>query len=157
MSVVRTVLAVVLAVALLAASLPAVEDARRRRSADLVGAEVESLSRDLGRFASVNDATRDVPGARLVVAIRLPGRSLSSVPVALFALDGEADAVEYRLHGGRNRRRSLPVDLRVAGDGTRLEVGEPGPHRLRFSFRLIKSRPVVVAEGSNRMAGPRTP
>lgn len=156
MSVVRTVLAVVLAVALLAASLPAVDDARRRRSANLVGVEAESLARDLGRFASVNDATRDVPGARLVVAVRLPGRSLTSVPVARFALHGEADTLEYRLRGGQTRRRAMPVDLRVAGAGERLALVEPGPHRLRFSLELADTGPVVVAEGSNRMAGPRT-
>lgn len=156
MTVVRTVLAVVLAVGLLAASLPAVEDARRRRTADRVGAEATSLAHDLARFASANDATA-APGARLVVDVRLPGRSLTSVPVARFVLDARADAVEYRLPDGRNRSRRLPVDLRVAGPADAVALATPGVHRLRFALRRTDGERVVVAEDSNRIAGPGPP
>lgn len=151
MSVVRTVSAVVLAVALLAASLPAIDDARRTRSERGVDAAAERVSAATARLTAESDPVGrvgdglDPPAARVVVAVDLPEPSIASAGIGRFALDGEADAVRYRVRGGRERIKSLPVDLYVAGDRSLWVFGEPGSHRLRLRLRRDESGdPAVV-------------
>lgn len=164
----RVVLALALAAAILAVVTPALEDARTTRADRLTAREldrVESAARALVREES--------PGARRTVRISVPGESPTTAPVAFVALGGlpgeseqrvEADTANrdllaYRLAGGSVNVRRIPVDLRVApgGEGVGLsdETAESDDRALVLSggesylltLRLVRTdgRPVVVA------------
>lgn len=160
----RAVLAVALAVALLAASLPAVDGARRDHAASQVRSQLERLATAARDLAARNDP---VPvgnaGATRTVTLRLPARGWHSAGVAYVAIGGspendttdtpEGDVLAWRLVGGPPRvLRVEGVDLRtvmVAGDrlapdGRPLVLRGSGRHRVELSLVRHRGRPVVL-------------
>ncbi|MFB6127653.1 MAG: hypothetical protein ABEJ79_10235 [Halolamina sp.] len=144
MTVVRTVLAVLLAVALMAASLPAVDVARTAHATGELRETTAALSTGVERFAARNDPIGGGPGARLSVAVRLPARTATTAPVDRFVLDAAADAMRFRVRGGTLSVRRLPVSLSVSGRRERLELTAPGTHRLTFRLRRVDGGEAVV-------------
>lgn len=178
----RAVLSVAVAAALLGVALPAADRAAVARSQSALAGEAEALSRAAERLAAGSDPVpADARGARTVVGLRLPGRSWSTAAVDYFAVgaaprgdspDGPAgDVVAYRVAGGRERRVRLSVDVRAARNGhpapedRPLVVGEPGRHALVLRLARVDGHPVVLvgrpgAErdgASERRAGGRAP
>lgn len=166
----RAVLGVAVAVALVAAAAPAVDDARKassdrdaRRQADAVADAVRALPRESDPVAS------GVPGARRVVALDLPERSPASAGSTYLAVGGvpdgsvaeppDGDVIVYRVDGGSRHVRSVPVDVRVR-NGNGRTADDDIPLVLRDDatvvLRLVRSRgrPVVVA--SRREFKPET-
>jgi len=76
---IRVVLAVVLTTALLGASLPAIDEARRDHTETTVGTELRAIERVATDLLNTDDPTED--GARRVIEIRLPARSWSDAGV----------------------------------------------------------------------------
>lgn len=127
---IRAVLAVLLAAALLSISLPAVDAAGEERTIARMDRAVEEvdtsatglLAEDLGPTARL--------GPRRVIDVRLPDRSLTTVEVERFAIDGMEDSpvrISYRLADRRpTHYRSTapiatpdgPVVLRSTGEHT---------------------------------------
>lgn len=145
---IRVVLAASLTLALLAASLPAVDDARTDRTRGRLDAALERIERAATSLATSEDPTR-VAGvrARRVVTVRLPAASWTSAPVAWVAVGGypggpRGDLLAYRLAGAPPTTVELDgVDLRTGGDPVVLR-GD-GRRTLGLELASTDGRPVV--------------
>lgn len=145
---IRVVTAVVLAAALVAASLPAVEEVRTERTAARLDADVERMHDAARSLLATDEAVEGIRGARRVVRIRLPPGTLTGAGVVRFELDCRPQCVAgYELADGTVTRRHLPdLPLRPPRDG--LQLGGPGVHRLVLRLRLVDGRRVVAIEGA---------
>jgi len=148
--VIRVVLAAALAVALLAASLPAVDDARADRTATALDASLERVERATADLATSEAPTAaGVAGARRVVAVRLPPSSWTSAPVAWLSLGGRpggppADVLAYSVADRPPETVDVEgVDL-VTPDGP-VVLREPGRHAVALELVWRDGRAVVRA------------
>lgn len=151
---IRVVLAAAMAVALVGTALPAVDDARRDRTAARLATTADRLARAASTVATGEDPTGpDLPGARRPVDVRVPARSWTDAGVAWVAVggtppdvagpDGDAALVAYRIAEGRVRRHPLPgVDV-VTPAGA-VVVREAGRHRVRLGLRRTSGGAAVV-------------
>ncbi|NHX35648.1 MULTISPECIES: DUF7311 family protein [Halolamina] len=138
---IRALLAVVLAAALLSAALPAVESAAADRTAS-------ALDRDVGRIerAGASLLVDDDPGARRVVTVSLPAGSLVAAGVDSFSVRCHPDCVvRYALDTGGVRTRRLEPPLAVR-DGP-VQFGTPGDHRLVLGLADGDDGRVVTIRG----------
>lgn len=139
---IRVVLAVALATALLSASLPAVESARADRTAAGLDADVARLTAAATTLVDRDAPTRrDVAGARRVVAVAVPRPSWTTTAVDSVTVAGQPDGadesttsatVSYTLQNGRQRRVRLDVPFRTP-DGP-VVLRSSGTHRLVLSL-----------------------
>lgn len=134
---IRAVLAVVLAGALLGATMPALEDARRERASATVENELDRLVATANQLAAVDDPTAGA-GARRSLTITLPAREWSSARIDHATLHpGTADTpsrVTWQVADGRTVVRPLAdLSLRTA-DGTPLVLSGPGTHELTLTL-----------------------
>jgi len=128
---VRIVLAVALAAALLATSVPAIDQGRVAHSDAVLDREADRLATGVAALAARSGA-----GGRWIVAVRVPARSWGHAGGRL-VID---DAVRWRAAGGRTGTERLPVPV---ADG--IELTAPGRHRL--AVRLVErddGRAIVV-------------
>lgn len=143
---IRAVLAVALAVALLGVSLPAVEDVAIRRTNEEVRTALARFAGAAERLAATNDPAPGAgTGARTTVTVHVPEPGWGAAPATVHvgACPGRADLPAgdrlcWRVDDGTLHRRRTGVALR--GD---LTLG-PGRHRLRL--RLVGRDRVAVAE-----------
>ncbi|WP_439025563.1 DUF7311 family protein [Haloarchaeobius sp. DT45] len=111
----RPVLSVVLAVALLAVTAPALDDARAHRSDQQVSTDLARLDRAAAGLVASEDRTAG-PGARRVVTVRLPAegwttRRVDWVTVGGTPGDPDPRVLSYRLTGGPVRHVRVAVAL----------------------------------------------
>ncbi|MEA5387713.1 hypothetical protein VB773_17595 [Haloarculaceae archaeon H-GB2-1] len=147
----RAVLAVVLAVALLGVSLPALDEARVKRTDVRVGSELEGLADEM-RLLQRGDAAvpSGTPGARVATTFSVPHRSWAAAGVEFVSLsttDGGRARFGWRADGGRRHVQRVPdVRLSVAGPSDSLVLTTGGRHRLHLRLvRTDSERVVVVA------------
>lgn len=161
----RVVVALGLAVALLAVSVPALETARSEHSDRRVSAELNELTAAIADLQAREAAVRtDRVQPRRVVTVRLPGRSWTDAGIEYVAIGGHPDrpagdertesAIVWRTTGGRVRTRSLPgvsveADTADRDDGP-LVIREPGRHRLAVSLVAREHRTVVTVREVER-------
>lgn len=140
---IRVVLAVLLAVALLAAATPAIDESRTARTTIHLDRVTERVERAAHSLTAHEDPTRpSVGGARRLVKFRLLERSWTAVSASLW-LDGDEDEVGYRLAGKPPRRTTLRgVDLRTPNGRITFDAG--GRYRLDLSLVRSDSVGVVV-------------
>lgn len=142
--VVRAVIAVIVAAALLAAAIPAVDSVRAERTSSAMDRTVERIER--GGTALLRSDAADA-GARRVVTVSLPSRSLVAAGVDRFVVACSPDCeVRYRLAGGQlrsHRMRSLPL---ATPDGS-VRFSTPGRHRLVLGLERIDDERVVTVRG----------
>jgi hypothetical protein len=174
--VIRYVLAVFLAVALIGLSVPVIDDAAR----DVTEHE---LQRDIADIESAATALRDEealspeghPNARRVVEVTLPAASLTTVGVSQFVIDPvpdqQASIVRYTLADGTtNRERidarivyrdptatrqttiggteTLHLVVRADDDGTPVVVVDPPPAERSFHAAITDwQRPALQTRG----------
>lgn len=159
----RAVLAVVLAVALVGAAVPAIERARDRRAANLAEGQLSLVAERATGLATAEEATAD-GAARRVVSVAVPDDGIVTSALEFLAVGGvpdcgtprdtaAGDVVAYRLKGGPTRVRHLPVDLRVVTGGRVREDDDPlvleGDARLTLSLvRDGDERRVHVQRGA---------
>jgi len=166
----RVVLAALLALALVAAAMPAVEAARERRAAD--GAE-STLTRVVERATALAATEEATPGAaaRRSLDLSAPDGGVATAAVDYLAVGGVpgcgsprdtdgGDVVAYRLRDGHPRVAHLPVDLRVVAAGTLRDDDEPlvvrGDARLALALATVDGRrTVLVGRGPDPFAGTR--
>jgi hypothetical protein len=149
---VRTALAVVLAAALLAAALPAVETAGEERAARAAEERVDRLAAALEALYAADPTRPGTPGARRAVQVALPPPGTFGGGLAYLAVGGRPgangsvddrtrDVLAYRVHGRDARVAAVvPVDLRVLRGGDPAPDGEPLVLRgdATVVFRLVK-------------------
>lgn len=135
---IRVVLAVVLATALLGVSLPIAERAERDRNAALATGELERVGDRAERLAARNDpvAAEAEPAATTLVV---------TAPTPTFTEGGRLTIANDRLvwqpHAGENRTVKIDVRLRVEAS---LVVTDRA--RVRLSLVGTESNPVVHVE-----------
>ncbi|WP_158057578.1 DUF7311 family protein [Halorussus halophilus] len=154
----RTVLAVVLAIVIVGVVSPAFEDARIARSESQTETELVRL-----RVAATELAREQNVGARRTLELSVPDESVTRASVAFVALggvpDGQADTdtphsdrLAYRVEGGDTHVFRLPVDLLVAGENQASDANALVVHggTVRLTLRLVRDgdRPVVAVEHS---------
>jgi hypothetical protein len=137
----RVAFAVVFAVAMLGATLPAVEAGATERTAAGVEVDLDRLERAMLALYDGEAATAPgVDGAVRRVTLRLPRDSWTTVPVASVDLvpTHTGARLSYRLRDGERVSRHVPVPLR-----TSLALEAPGRHRV--VLRLVRDGDVAVA------------
>lgn len=140
---IRTATTVALALAVVGASLPAVEEVRRSHANSRVHAEIDRLEMIAADLAAENEVVPGQP-ARARLTLTLPRGSWGSSGLATLSIPAgttEHD-VQWSLVGGTTRKRHLSVRLVGAGEGLRLDA--PGRHRLVLELRQRGGRRAVV-------------
>jgi len=127
----RVVVAVALAVALLGVAMPVVETARVEHADARVGAELDELIATATLLEERNDpAPPGVDGARRTVVLSFPGPSWATASVDSLVVPGPADqqppgTITWRVAGGHESTRYASVPL----------VGPPGGFVLKRGGR----------------------
>lgn len=158
---IRTVIAALLAVALLAASQPAIDRARVGHASDRTEEELTVLQTNIqDLIASDDPVPPGVPGARRVVTVRLPRRSWASSGVERVAIGAGqrgGDRMTWDIGEGSTGSLRLPVEVRRP-DGGPLVLRRSGSHQL--ALRLVRSEgktAVVVRRLTFMPEGETTP
>lgn len=150
---VRVVIAAVLAAAVVATALPAVDTGRERATDRQVRGELDDLERAAGALLATEETAWDETAApRRAVSVTLPGRSWRRASVNRVVIRSAADGaarVTYAVDGRRARTRTLAVPLRPAEAGA-LELRESGEHRLRLRLVREDGERVVVVDRPGR-------
>lgn len=151
---IRVALTVLVAVALLAAATPALEDARASATVERLDAETDRLERVIGAFVAGSVSVSDPAlAAQTSVTVRAPS-GFGAAPIDRLALvetaanaegesaaaagDGASVALRYRIDGGPER--TVPIapggaGATVAVDGGAVALRPGGESRLRL--RLV--------------------
>lgn len=132
----RTVLAVLLAMALLTVGLGAADRAHESRTATRLDETATSLASVADRLAARNDPT-PTGAARRVVSVHVPPDG---------SLGIERGIVRWRVGGGTWHRRQSGL---LATGSARLVFG-PGRHRLQLSLQRQDGAAVVVVSRAPR-------
>ena len=140
---IRVVLAVAVAAAIVGTSLPAAERAERDRNAALATDELDGLATTAATLFRRNDPAPD--GARATIELRAPEPTLTEE--GRFVLDDETLA--WRPARGPNRTVEPKVPMRI----DRLVVADRA--RLRLSFERDEGDAVVRVERPNVEEGTR--
>lgn len=156
----RAALAVVLAAALVAASLPAIESARVRASEEAARRAAHDVTTVAQALARESDPVpRDAGGARRTVELAVPERGPGTAELAYLAVGGRpgglaprdtdaGDVLAYRVRGGPERVVRVDVDLRMVENGTVRSDDAPlvlrGDSRLHLRLVRLDGEPVVL-------------
>lgn len=141
---IRVVVSVCVASALLAASLPAVEDARADRTATSLDRAGERLVRAAESLVAADAAEA---GARRIVQLRIPTGSLGEAGVREVRFECDpVCSMRYRLGDGRRGRTSLESVPLATPDGP-VSLSRPGTHRLRLGLAHDDDERVVTVRG----------
>lgn len=153
---IRVVLTVLVAVALLAASMPALESARTATTAEQLDAEADRVERAIAGVVSGSVAVKNrALAARTTTTVRAP-RGLTAARIDRLALingddngaDGSIESgdefgdrvvLRYQIDGGPEGSvsvvpRTLGASVEVGGDGGPLELRTSGESRIAFRF-----------------------
>ncbi|KOX95777.1 MULTISPECIES: hypothetical protein [Halorubrum] len=138
---IRVVLTVLVAVALLAASMPAVETARTATTAERLGAETDRLERAIGGVVSESAPVGDpAMAAGTTVLVRVPtgfaAAETDGVALVESAEGPGGVALAYRIDGGPRRTLRVgtgPAETAVDLVGGPVEL-RPGPNRVRIRY-----------------------
>lgn len=145
---IRTVLAVALAVAVVGVAVPVVEEGRVRAADRAVDGELAAVERAAESLLAADETTPSA-GARRTVALSLPSGSWRAADVDAFRIHGAGPgrrgSVTYRIDGGR---RTVAVDAPLYTPSGPVVVGD-GTVRVVLSLDDVDGRRVVVV----RLAG----
>lgn len=150
---IRTVLAVALAAALVAVSQPAITQAGRERTATTVASEVDRFVERAEDLRDTDDAVAG-PGARRIVTLSLPEDRRFAAGVDRVSFEprvggddrddaNASSAIAWVIGGGDRHERVLERVRLDTPDGTPLVLSEPGHHRLVLSLRGSSANPTV--------------
>lgn len=141
---IRAVLAVAMATALLGVALPGIDHARVRHSDRVVRGEIDALDRAARSLVAADEAAPTV-GARRTVTVTLPDDSWGGVAASSLAIRGSAGdpraTVTYRLAG--HPQRTVRIDTSLSTPDGPVVLRESGSHRIVLELVRIEGRPVV--------------
>lgn len=143
MTAVRTLLTVVVATALLGASLPALDDARVDRTERRLDASATRLTDVAAGLVATDDPVpMGARGASRTVVVTLPSAGVADARAASLSVGGLPNAshpstVGYRVAGQPPRR--LDTGVRFV-TGERPLVLSPGRHTLRLTLVRVEGR-----------------
>lgn len=146
---IRTILTVTLAVAILAAALPAIEDAQRQRTETTLAGDLQGVRAAAAALATSEDAiSPPAPGARRVVTVHIPERGVAAAAVDRVRIG--PDRLTYRIVEGSSGTVRFPSDVRIVvhpyGDREVLTLTRPGRHRLCLSLRYTNATRTIHIE-----------
>ncbi|WP_135819833.1 DUF7311 family protein [Halostella litorea] len=147
---VRVVLAVLLATALVAASLPAVDDGRERATDSQVRGEIDRIERTAASLLATEET---VPGAsngpRRSVTVSLPERSWHRAGVDELTIreptEGSSRSRVAYAVAGRDRR-VVTLDAPVRPAAGPLELSGGGDYQLRLRLVRVDGEQTVVVD-----------
>lgn len=162
----RAVLAVTLAVALLGVAGPAIDDARTGSTERRIDGQLDALAASAETLRECEPAVDPGErGARRVRSLSLPAASVTSAPVEYVAIGGipegrsdrdttRTDVLAYAVEGGRQHVELVDVPIRVAvrgedgwtirGDGEPLVLRGDGTARVTLTLVRLDGRPTVL-------------
>lgn len=127
---IRAILAVACAIALVAASLPAIDDVRTERAEAALETEIDRFDRAAAVAADADHPRAGGPGAQRAVRIDLPVAGLLTADADWIVLGADSGRlVRYRVAGGTERTATLSVPVRTA-DGSPVNCSAAGSHRI---------------------------
>lgn len=142
---IRVVVTVLLAVAILAAALPAVEHAAADRSEEQLRASVEEIDAAALELAESEEAVPGTEGARRTVEVTLPADGIAAAGVERFTISGADRRYAFRVDGRPTREQRGSVPVRTL-DGEPLVLEESGTHELVLALVEVEGeRRVVIA------------
>ena len=143
---VRAAVSVALAVALLGASMPAVDRVRVQHADARIEGEVNRIQTVARSLSRANDVVGDGGSpARARVTVHLPVRSWGASQVSEFTVlpPGNRRDVQWQVRGGERRHRTLDgVTLAATGAGLTLHGG--GRQRLLLELRRLNGERAVI-------------
>lgn len=156
----RVVVAIVLAVALLSVSLPALDTARHDHSEQRVHATLARLTAAIADVHAREAAVREgAAGAQRIVTVRLPARTWADAGIEYLAIGAHPDhpgvdeanesTFVWQVTGNQPQERrvtSVPVEADTESDENPLVIQEPGVHRLVVTLSERRNRTVVVVK-----------
>jgi hypothetical protein len=160
--VLRVVLAVLLAAALLTAATPAVQGARERATADRATSSLSRVSERATGLAATDEVTPR-GAAKRHLRLALPDGGFGHAPLEYLSIGGvpdcgtprdtdAGDVVAYQVRGGEPRVVHVPVDLRVVTDGRVRDDDESlvlhGDASLTLALVDVGGPTVLVGRGS---------
>ena len=150
----RVAVTVALALALLAASLPAIESARVQHSEARIAAEIQHLDRAATTLAAENDAVEAGQPARARLTLHLPSRSWgdSGVEQVRFPPACATREVVWSARGGRRQSHRVS-SVALAGAAGGLVIADGGRSRLVLELRRERGRRLVVVRRPRSNAG----
>lgn len=146
----RVVLAVLLAAALLGVALPVVDSARVTHADGQVRTELDHLETAARDLSEESDPVGPAgSGARVERSILLPEASWGRAGVERLTIPGSADTpVRWRVDGGETHTAWPSPPLVAPPDGLVLRDG--GRHRLRLALERRDGQQVVVVSRADR-------
>lgn len=149
---IRVVLAVAVAAALLGLAMPAAEDAGRTHSDARVAAELDRIERAARTLRARSGTAAHGQTARRTLTVTLPARTWAHPGLETLSVpgpDGNRRAV-WRVDGGTTQRRRLPPWL--VGPPGGFTVREGGPQRIVLRLRgdrVVVRRNFMSEAGGN--------
>lgn len=159
---IRVALAALLAVALLGAATPAIEDARTTATERTLRADLSRMGAAAETLAARHDAVRPTAGpARRTVRLTVPEPGLGQAPATVTIGAGpEGERLGWRIGSDPTATIRTDVEFRVWRGG-RSVAGElrlgPGRHRIVLSLVRVDARPVVAVRGFKSDTGRTSP
>lgn len=146
---IRAVLTVTLAVAILAAAVPAIENAQIQRTETTLTSDLQSVRAAATALAASEDAIEPpAPGARRVVTVDFPERDLSAAAVESVRID--AEGLTYRIVEGPSDTVPFETDARVVvrprSDHEAITLTAAGRHHLVLSLQYVNATRTVYIE-----------
>lgn len=140
----RTTLAVLIGVALLGLTLPAVDDARVGHADSQVRNELDQLETAAELLQSGSDpAAPDAPSARVDRTVALPTQTWGTAGLERLRIPASADGnVRWQVTGGQPKTMHISPPLVAPPDG--LTLHERGRHRLTLSLEQRDGDTVIV-------------
>lgn len=150
---IRTVLAVVLSAALLAAAQPAVDDAAADRSEAQIRSDLESLDAAATDLARGEEVAPVGPSARRSVTVDLPHPGVGAARVRRVVVSPSNRTYRFRVAGRPTEvvQGTVPV---VTESGEPLVLRGAGTHRLVLSLRRDGAERRVVARRARATGAP---
>lgn len=144
----RVLLAVSLSLAIVGVAITGIDQAGERRTEHFLRGEVGAVANAGASLLDRDEVVpRGSPGARRVVAVTLPEKSLTTASLDYLAFGGSpgnatlvrggaAGIVTYRLEDGREQRIWMPIPLVPSGDRP-VVLRDAGVHQviLRLGYR----------------------
>jgi len=127
--VIRVVVTVLLAIAILAAAMPAVENAAADRSEAQLRSGVESIDAAAVDLVESEEAVPGTVGARRTVEVRIPAADVGAAGVERLAISGSDRGYEFRVEGRDETEIHGTVPVHTI-DGEPLVLRDPGTHEL---------------------------